>query len=229
MKKKLVFSSFKSALTMLELVFVIVAIGILAAVIIPNTRTNPLQEAAIQLLSDIRYTQHLAVVNDTYDANDADWYKKRWQIVFSNSAHTGNTQAYTIFSDTAGGSTGDAQASEVAINPQNSDQIMTGGYGNGSAINFTSAGFKGMKKLNIGSSYGVTNVTLSCGGARIAFDYLGRPLSGDHGSMDGPYEPQRLLTQNCLLTITDGTESTFITIVPETGYACISDNVSNCL
>lgn len=223
--------SFKKAFTMLELVFVIVVIGILAAVIIPNTRTNPLQEAAIQLLSDIRYTQHLAMVNDTYDPNDANWYKRRWQIVFSSGIYTGGTEAYTIFSDRAGNATGDAQESEIAINPQNSTQIMTGGYGNAAAIDFTSAGFKGMKKLNIGYSYGVTSVTLSCGGARISFDHLGRPLKGDLSSMTGPYSAgtQRLLTQNCLITLTDGSDSSYITIAPETGYACISDAASNCL
>lgn len=67
----------RKAFTMIELVFVIVVIGILAAVIIPNTRTNPLQEAAIQLLSHIKYTQHLAMTDDTYDENDPNWYKKR--------------------------------------------------------------------------------------------------------------------------------------------------------
>ncbi|MDQ7060006.1 MAG: type II secretion system protein [Sulfurimonas sp.] len=66
----------KKAFTMIELIFVLVVVGILAAVILPRTKTNPLQEAAIQLLSHIRYTQHLALVDDVYDANDANWYKK---------------------------------------------------------------------------------------------------------------------------------------------------------
>ena len=60
----------KKAFTMLELVFVIVVAGIIAAVVIPNTKTNPAQEAAIQLLSHIRYTQHLAMVDDKYDSTE---------------------------------------------------------------------------------------------------------------------------------------------------------------
>ncbi|MBA1433268.1 MAG: prepilin-type N-terminal cleavage/methylation domain-containing protein [Epsilonproteobacteria bacterium] len=36
----------KKAFTMLELVFVIVVIGILAALILPRTKTNPVQAAA---------------------------------------------------------------------------------------------------------------------------------------------------------------------------------------
>jgi len=79
----------KKAFSMLELVFIIVIIGILASVIIPRTETNPLRESAIKLLSHIRYTQHLAMVNDKFaSTGDANWYKKRWQIVFSNSSYS---------------------------------------------------------------------------------------------------------------------------------------------
>ena len=100
----------KKAFTMLELVFVIVVIGILAAVIIPRVKTNPVDEAAVNLLSKIRYTQHLALVDDKYGENTlpaVDWYKKRWQINFS-----GNT--YSIVSD---------NNATFAKDPQNSDDI----------------------------------------------------------------------------------------------------------
>jgi prepilin-type N-terminal cleavage/methylation domain-containing protein len=82
----------KKAFTMLELVMVIVIIGIIAAVIIPRTGSNKTAEAAVQLVKDIRYTQHLAMIDDKYDATDANWFKKLWQITFS-----GNT--YSIVSD----------------------------------------------------------------------------------------------------------------------------------
>lgn len=117
----------KKAFTILELIFVIVVIGVLSAVILPRTQTNPLQEVGIQLLSDIRYTQHLALVNDIYDPNDPNWFKKRWQIVFSSAAAANNVPAYIIFSDTAGLSTGNATLSEVALNPQDPSRVLSGG------------------------------------------------------------------------------------------------------
>lgn len=95
----------KKAFTMLELVFVIVVIGILAAAIIPNVRTNPVQEAAVQLESHIRYTQHLAMVDDKFEAG-ANWYRNMWQIAF-----TGN--AYSIVSNSSG----------VAQDPQSGNSI----------------------------------------------------------------------------------------------------------
>lgn len=84
----------KKAFTMIELVFVIVVIGILAATIIPNTQTNPAPEAAIKLVSSIRYTQHLALVDDKFEQS-GHWYQNRWQLVFSGSGNN----LYSIVSD----------------------------------------------------------------------------------------------------------------------------------
>jgi len=215
----------KKAFSMLELVFVIVVIGILAATIIPRTQTNPLQEAGIQLLSHIRYTQHLALLDNQYKADDSNWYKKRWQLVFSSAAAANNVPAYTIFADTAGDSTGDANPSEIAKNPENTTQYMTGGYPGANSLNITHVDFNGMKKLNLGMSYGVTDYSLSggCSNSRIAFDNMGRPMQGDQSTMNGAYfaGTQRLITSDCNVTITDGTNNLVITIRPETGYASI--------
>jgi len=78
----------KKAFTMLELVFVIVVAGILAAVIIPNTKTNPVAEAAIDLVSNIQYAKHLAIVDDKYDRTNATWMRNRWQIVLNNNKYS---------------------------------------------------------------------------------------------------------------------------------------------
>jgi len=214
----------KKAFTLLELVFVIVVIGILAALILPRTKTNPVQEAAVQVLSHIRYTQHLALIDDKYNANDSHWHMARWQIVFGNNNNFANNKpAYTIFSD-SGAYSGDPKKSEIAINPANHNQIMTGGYNNTAALDYNNAGFKGMKELNLGEKYGITNVSFSGGcniGLRISFDYLGRPFTGDQSTMTGPYSAAtpRLIASDCNITLTDGSETAVIQISPETGYA----------
>jgi len=94
----------KKAFTMLELVFAIIVIGILAAAIIPRVGSSVVQERAIQLVSHIRYTQHLAMVDDKFNINTADWYSNRWQLVF-------NANQYSIVSN---------DGTRFAENPDNS-------------------------------------------------------------------------------------------------------------
>ena len=224
----------KKAFTMLELIFVIVIIGILAATIIPNTRTNPLQEAAVQIVSDIRYTQHLAMVDDKFDMNDVNWFKKRWQILFSSNGGSGGEEAYTIFSDTSGTSSGNPDVAEIAINPSNVNERMCGGQTSSVLLDIDNAGFIGMNKLNIGRSYGVEDVVFSapCSIAestRIAFDHMGRPIRSNLSSNITAYDNNDLITDNCDITLTHATGDTLIIRVHrETGYVCILDLLGNC-
>ncbi|MBR4141341.1 MAG: type II secretion system protein, partial [Campylobacter sp.] len=68
------------AFTMIELVFIIVIVGILAAVAIPKIERNGLIEAADQIASHIRYTQQLAMNDNKFSANDDNWHRKAWRI-----------------------------------------------------------------------------------------------------------------------------------------------------
>ncbi|MBU0633211.1 type II secretion system GspH family protein [bacterium] len=214
----------KSAFTMLELVFVIVAIGILSAVFIPKFGQNKLSEAANQLVSHIRYTQHLALMEDMFDPNDALWYKKRWQIVFSTGdAHANNQPSYSIFSDT--NKDGTVNKSELAINPLDKGKYMTGGLITNATLNITDMStFVGTKELNLGTKYGVRSITLSTScstGTKIAFDHLGRPLKGPLAGYTSAYQNGKLITTPCDINITRRSASVIIRIEPETGYVHI--------
>lgn len=221
----------KKAFTMMELVFVIVVIGILAAVIIPRTGSNKLREAAEQVVSHIRYTQHLAMVDDKFDANDAQWYKDRWQIFFANTEGSNNRWSYSIFSDSTGASTGNPDINELAINPLDRSKYLTGGYSVGT-VAFDDA--TATRELNIGTKYGITNVNFSANcttnSLRIAFDHQGRPLFDGSHLLDDAYRNgvNSLLIQNdvngdpCIITMTNSEGATIdIAIEPESGYARI--------
>lgn len=207
----------KKAFTMLELVFVIVIVGILAAVIIPNTRTNPLQEAAIQLISHIGYAQHLAMVDDRYGqvqpGND-NWFISRWQF-YSHASNGDNV--YTIYSDRDLDDVANPDIGEIAIDPLAGKQ-MTGSSLYGNNI---------VKKMNLTDSYGINavNFTGGCAGVqRIFFDFLGRP----HTDNNTPYNNLLQAQCNIRFTHTDNTNIT-IRIHPETGYACIlNDAATDC-
>ena len=166
------------------------------------------------------------MIDDKYSSDDTNWYKGRWQLVFSKSRYTDNKVAYTIFSDRASYG-GDASSSEIARNPQNSEELMSGGYGNSPSIDIRNSKFKGMKALNIGKKFGITSVKLKggCSSSRISFDYLGRVLKGDHSSMNAPYsaKSRRLVKTECKIILSDSTHKITIIIEPETGYIFIDN------
>ncbi|QFR48639.1 type II secretion system protein [Sulfurimonas lithotrophica] len=219
----------RKAFTLLELVFVIVVIGILAAAIIPRVNTDRLHEAAIQVVSHIRYTQHLAMNDDKYDDTNQSWYKGRWQ--FQYNTNVGTIQwPYTIYSDIS--HTGNANANgEIAVNPLNKSKLLTGG-----AAGFIIAGnSRRTEKMALGDTYGISNMNLSggCAGVaqRISFDHMGRPMRGNPSSLVSAYETTRLIPSNnpCILTLTSSEGNVSIRIEGETGYTCILDSAGNCL
>jgi len=207
----------KKAFTLIELIFVIVVIGILAATIIPRTTDNLLQQAALQVQSHIRYTQHLAMMDDKFDSNDNHWFQKRWQIIFAKQANSDQEWAYTIFADTVGVSSGKPNKDEIAINPLNYNQRLTGGYNSAQELNISSSTFVGMKNMNLGKQYGVTDIEFSCN-QRIVFDYLGRPIKSDLSNNTQAYEENDLFSNNCNIVLKNASESVTIGIDKRTGY-----------
>lgn len=236
----------KKSFTLLESVFVIVVIGIIAAVIIPRINSNNLHEAAEQVISHIRYTQHLAMMDDKFDSSDATWYQKRWRIRFkkdlvysalSPAGSYAGEWSYTIYSDTNGD--GNPNTVEMANNPLNTSQYLSGGYNDTLHIDDASS----MKKMRLGSSYGINEISFS-GGCRsnilyINFDHLGRPFNSMNTS--SAYELassgwHKLLTSNCNISLCEGTctgiasdTEIVLSIHPETGYVCSLDSVGNCI
>lgn len=212
----------KLAFTILELIFVLIVIGILSIVFIPKFGQNKLSQAANQVVSDIRYTEHLAMTDDDYNATDSNWYKKRWQISFNSDAYTYNKEAYTIFRDKNANAQPTLTLGEVAKNPSDPSKFMTGGY---TGVIY-SDGNGATKKMNLGLTYGVTSVQFSSScsyyrSQRISFDHLGRPLRGSPSGFTAPYKSNRLIASPCDINISRGSHSTIVRIEPETGYVHI--------
>ncbi|MDD2782489.1 Tfp pilus assembly protein FimT/FimU [Sulfuricurvum sp.] len=205
------------AFTLLELVFVIIVIGILAVLAMPSFNSNPLQQAAEQVANHIRYTQHLAMVDDKYDPNDPTWWQKRWQIQFENDAFDLGQKIYVIYSNEDKDTNEDDD--ETAIDPL-TKQLMRGANSE-----VMSAPYKYMDNLMISREFGISNVTFSnsCNPSsatsnRIGFDNLGRPYT--RTSTTTPFA--NILTDDCNITLihTDGNAT--LTVAPETGYVSIS-------
>lgn len=168
------------------------------------------------------------MVDDRFDAGNDEWYKKRWQIFFAKTVGSEDAWAYSVFSDSAGGNTGNPDFVEIANNPLDNSKYLTGGY---SYILYSDS--KVTKELNIGKKYGVESVVFSANcevnSLRIAFDYLGRPLYDGSHLLDDAYRDgtnSRLIQydaggNSCIITMTSSEGSVKIAIEPETGYAHI--------
>jgi Tfp pilus assembly protein FimT len=83
----------KKSFTALELIFVIIIIGIISFISSPRINNTSLYQCADQVLSHIRYTQHLAMINNKFKPIPLNnsikekksvkyWFKGWWQIRF---------------------------------------------------------------------------------------------------------------------------------------------------
>lgn len=212
----------KKAFTMIELIFIIVVVGILAAVAVPQINRNSLVEAADQVAAHIRYTQQLAMNDNKFDPDDPDWFRRLWRIQFTNQGAPGSAAGwrYNVYWDNGRfpGSNGQPNSlNSMAADPQNPNKLLTSGFARQPA-NTDSA--KMNKKLNLGGSYDIVNVAFgpACnqgGNATIAFDSKGRPMR----QVANVPLYANLIIAPCTITLTNSAnENAIITIQPETGY-----------
>jgi len=209
---------------MIELIMVIIVLGILAAVALPRLGRDLRQSAADNVLSAIRYTQHLALTDSKENkrvVNNTNWQSALWQMRFNNY---GGEWVYSVWSNDDFDNNVDAN--EPAIDPANgkllhsANAVMDGDESpnifltRNFAIN--NVGFNGC--VNTGP-----NAPNVAGGSRhIAFDYLGRPHRGV--TVAGSNDSRTAITSNpgCIITFTLQTGENFqIQIENETGYAHI--------
>lgn len=217
------------AFTMLEIVFVIMLVGIISFLAVPDFNDNTLRRAADQVISHIRYTQHLAMMDNKFVPNQdmsqytnatqkrkeaQYWYKGRWQILFFNvngETPANSFTAYTIFSDSPntgnnsnydGNPNQSAGFQEVSTNPENPDKYLIGA----NHSSFTIGDEHITESLNLNTTYGVELVLFenSCGNMnshRLAFDNTGRPIRGNLSSSTSAYDNGNLMTDQCQIVL----------------------------
>jgi len=203
------------AFTMIELIMVIIVLGILASLAMPRLERDLRQEAADSILSDIRYTQHLALMDDMHEFDNPQWQRKFWRIGFESCA--GNSGIYEYIGSDSN-MMGGINNNESATDPQNGKKmIWSGANCSNGGDNNTSA------NIFISKKYSVTAVAWggSCINSQyIGFDHLGRMHQVFTGSTQPNYSSY--LATQCIITFTLENGDTFsINIAPETGYAHI--------
>ncbi len=190
---------------MIELVFVIVVLGILASIAMGRMDRDLKQEASSTILSHIRLAQQLALRDNKHRSDyDAQWQRAYWRIDFDCTSDC----KYSVSSDKD--LSGDINETESAIDPTNGKYLFNDGT------------------VLVENKFGIHAIDSSaCTNSNsIAFDYLGRPHIDISNATN---DFSKVMKDDCNLTFTmstdednDGYDDTFtITIESETGHSFI--------
>jgi len=205
---------------MIELVFVIVVLGILATMAMSRMERDLKQEAADNVLSAIRYTQHLALIDDKQKFNKAKWQERFWHIVFGTCADSGKYYMVGSDDDMTGSINATFSKDEAALDPldakpmfwTNTEDCKSGGDNTVS------------KNIFITKKYGIKTITQGggCNNLYLGFDHLGRPYNSKFPNSAVP-DYNGTISTECTFTFTLSDDDNFtINIEPETGYAFIA-------
>ena len=232
----------KKAFTLVELIFVVVVIGILAFSLWPKKQPIQALAAARQIVAHIRYTQHLALNDDkfathTYTDKDGnansiakDWYKRLWRITFSNLTADKDCKIggwrYAVYQNIAGDLSDKGQPNgtiEAARNPAQAGKVLSASY-SGLSTNTSD-------ELNLSQTYKIKNIDFSelAEGGKIQgiiFDELGRAYP--RGEWTTPYDNSSKFSQGngsfgrIKLSAKDRSKANIL-VFAETGYACVEN------
>ncbi len=198
----------KSAFTMIELVFVIVVLGILASLAMGRMERDLTQEASSTILSSIRLAQQQALSDNKHSStNLPNWQRAYWKFEFDCT----NECTYRVGSDTD--LSGTIEKTESAINPVDGKYIFNDG----------TVDREFSTNVLIQKEFGIDSITASNGclnNTSIAFDYLGRP----HTNIAGYNAPDfsKIMNTDCNLTFGMMASDSFTIIIQsETGHSFI--------
>jgi len=205
---------------MIELVFVIVILGILASLAMGRMDRDLKQEASETILSHIRLAQQLALTDNKHlpdnNVNRDKWQTAYWQFAFKKC---GDDVAYRVASDgDFGGGINGIGDKEAAINPIDGKYIYSKDCSNLKNDETPS--------VLLSKKFGIKNSGISTDGGckahrQILFDYMGRPHSGNTSYKSNP-NFVNIMTKDCNMTFTMSDGDTFSIIIEhETGYAYI--------
>ncbi len=180
--------------SMIELVFVIVVIGILASASIPQLNRDLRQEAISSIVSSLRQTQQLALNDSKHDFNDPQWQKSYWKWRYT-VCKKGDI-FYIVTSNTDNRTNADRE--ESAIDPSNYKYIYQSNY---ICREDAKENILDSPKVLITKRFAITSIDSKggCDGFQhVAFDNLGRPHSGIDGYSQPDY--RFLLKDDCSFT-----------------------------
>ncbi len=201
------------AFSMIELIMVIVVMGILSAVAMPQLNSDTRVGARDNIYSALQFTRHLALIDNRTNPENTKWQMELWTIAFASDSDSDGGYNYSIGSNQNHNNA--FSQNECAIDPANGQYF----YAQNGSKNI---GINQSPNVFLGINFGVKEVkfTNGCTGAKhIAFDNLGRPFVGSTFSVQPLYS--KVMIKDCTITVkfkdTD-LENLEFSIKKETGF-----------
>ena len=211
----------KKAFTMLEMVFVVVMLGVMAAVSVMYIPQTKLQQAADYMIQNIKYAKTLAQTDDRYFTMQDDsinsysnkqaqyWQAGMWQVQFHLNGNVVKN-SYSIYADTAR----DANTTNFDGRPMSGDLIAKdpqnktclSGYSENNLPNECKNNIA--KEVRLEETYDVKidkiDLPQNCnenGTARVYFDNKGLPYCGKVSINAGNTTLPQRLNDNIKITL----------------------------
>jgi hypothetical protein len=216
-------SKINKGFLIIELVFVLVIISIFSYISRLDIKKDFLGIATNNLLLDIKLCQNFSLMDNNFDINDPNYFKKTWQIKLNKSVDATKTWAYTIFKDL--NYDGNININDkIAINPINNQKLLSGGQSGVITLNDK----RRTKSMALFESFGIDDIDFSksCsryGSTKIIFDNNGIPYYGYsyHDNRNDKYSDIYKVKDTCKITLTREEKTKSICIEPNTGFSYI--------
>ncbi|RXI25771.1 pilus assembly FimT family protein [Aliarcobacter trophiarum] len=196
----------KRTFLLIELVFVIVILGILYTMFTPKMPNHKLEEVTNRVLIYLNYTRYKALVDDKFEKDVAEWFKRRWTMKFMRCrSDKGGGIYFTIYSET--NDKGHTGQKESLKDPLTNRYIYSSNHCN---KNIENSPFVLLK------NYGIEDVQISCN----TTDSLGQISFGVDGRVYTKLTSENIeLKKPCTIRFISTTkEFRDIKIYPKTGY-----------
>jgi len=199
----------KRGFSLLELIFIILVVGIIASQSIQKNNLSKLTLAKNQIILHLKYTRYIAMLDNKYDYEDILWHKKRWSLKFEHCDKDIGGLFYSVYSDANGG--GGVNKEEVLKDPLTNNYIFATSCKKDSLYDKS-------KFVLLTKEYEIENIDVSCNETatigQISFGYDGK-VYAKNGKNEEEYE----IKEPCKIKLYDKhNQSEEIIIYPNSGY-----------
>lgn len=228
----------KSAFTLLELIFVLIILSLIFAISYFHFQPDYLRFGAEQILNDLKYTRHLALMQNSFRAKDLDifkapFFKRRWQLYFIRSKDfTNKSLTYGVFLDKNGdgnaniGRKNSNKSKEIAQDLLNPNKLMISGQSGVLDQNDP----RSNSTYDLQKKYAIIKLEFfgSCqNSTRVTIDEYSRLYSPLRNSKN-LYDKSLFFKNDCIIRLSSKNDFLCIIINPSTAYAYISKDKFSC-